>query len=194
MTVADIHNAERKQELLNLVSSSQETHPTKLAALLGISRQRYHQLEKVHPEVKSYRLRLRASLYDESYEARLLKKHDALRKYAGMGRHEFFSDPLREAQHYKLYVRKNNSKGLEFDLNWGDLEWPALCPVLGIPIDYYSESGKRNENSCSFDRLDNTQGYVKGNVRVISWRANRIKNDGTAEEHRKIAAYIDKLA
>jgi hypothetical protein len=34
---------------------------------------------------------------------------------------------------------------------------------------------------------------VKGNVEVMSWRANRIKNNGTPEEHRKIANYLEKV-
>jgi hypothetical protein len=33
-------------------------------------------------------------------------------------------------------------------------------------------------------------GYVHGNVRVISNRANRLKSDGTKEEHLKIAEYM----
>ena len=76
-----------------------------------------------------------------------------------------------------------------FSLNFEDLEWPEVCPVLGIELDYFAL--KASENSVSFDRIDPTKGYEKGNVAVMSWRANRIKNDGTAEEHRKIASFID---
>ena len=62
--------------------------------------------------------------------------------------------------------------------------------LLGIELDYFAEV--RKEASASFDRVDNTKGYIPGNVLVISWRANRIKNDGTAQEHRQIADFIDK--
>ena len=34
----------------------------------------------------------------------------------------------------------------------------------------------------SLDRIDGAKGYVKGNVRVISHRANMLKNDATIEE------------
>jgi hypothetical protein len=78
--------------------------------------------------------------------------------------------------------------GLDFDLTYEDVIFPDYCPVLGIAIDF-SKPG-RSDNSPSMDRIDNTKGYVKGNVEIISWRANRIKNDGTAEEHVKIAEYI----
>lgn len=176
----------QEAQFMQLLAATNLTNPTKLAKELGVSRQRYHILERRFPQVKQARLRLRKEQYDQQLEGKLAK-------YAGMRRSEFFSDPLREAQQYKLTQKKTNSRGVDFDITWADLDWPTVCPVLGIAIDYYSESGKRNENSCSFDRIDNTKGYVKGNVRVMSWRANRIKNDGTAEEHRKIAEYIDSL-
>lgn len=75
-----------------------------------------------------------------------------------------------------------------WNIEFEDLDWPDVCPVLGIELDYFADS--RAENSVSFDRLDPTKGYVKGNVAVMSWRANRIKNDGTAEEHKAIYVYL----
>jgi hypothetical protein len=94
----------------------------------------------------------------------------------------------------KFSAKKANAKvdGIEWNLHFGDLEWPTECPVLGIPIDYFSDG--RTENSPSFDRLDPSKGYVHGNVKVISWRANRIKNDGNAEEHRLIASYMTRFS
>lgn len=79
--------------------------------------------------------------------------------------------------------------GMEFDLTIEDLMVPAACPVLGIPI--IRGLQKKTDNSPSLDRIDNTRGYVRGNVAIISDRANRIKNYGTAEEHRRIADWMD---
>lgn len=92
--------------------------------------------------------------------------------------------------------KKQNCKsnGIAFDVEFSDIFWPTHCPVLGIELDYWGESGTRMENSPSFDKLDPSKGYIQGNVQIISWRANRIKNDGTAMEHRRIAEYIDKHA
>lgn len=88
--------------------------------------------------------------------------------------------------------RQNCRKsGIPFLLNFEELAWPTHCPVLGIPMEYDSFDNRAQEGSPSFDRTDSSLGYIPGNVRIISWRANRIKNDGTAEEHRKIADYID---
>ena len=44
-------------------------------------------------------------------------------------------------------------------------------------------------DSPSLDRIFPESGYTKGNVRVISWRANWIKNNSTIEEIEKL--YID---
>jgi len=90
----------------------------------------------------------------------------------------------------KFRKKKANATktGTEFTVNFGDLEFPTHCPILGIELDYFAEN--RSENTVSFDRIDSNKGYVSGNVVVISWRANRIKNDGTADEHQKIADFL----
>ena len=63
------------------------------------------------------------------------------------------------------------AKGREFDIELSDVVVPATCPVLGITME-----------SPSLDRIDSSKGYVKGNVRVISARANMLKNNATVEE------------
>ena len=64
---------------------------------------------------------------------------------------------------------------------------PDICPVLGIPLNYKNE--ETEDNSPSIDKFYPAKGYVKGNVQVISYRANRLKNDGTPEEWEKIAEW-----
>jgi hypothetical protein len=57
---------------------------------------------------------------------------------------------------------------------------PIICPILGIPIikDIKKEQKEvPNPNSPSIDRIDNSKGYVKGNVRVISHKANTMKHN-----------------
>ena len=78
----------------------------------------------------------------------------------------------------------------KWDLKMIDLDWPTHCPILGLELDWENPWSRKMENSVSFDRIDNTKGYIRGNVKIISWRAYRIKNDGLAEEHIKIAEYI----
>lgn len=83
------------------------------------------------------------------------------------------------------------AKKWEWALEFEDITWPSHCPILGLKLEYNSPFDKKVETSLSFDRIDSSKGYIKGNVHIISWRANRIKNDGTAEEHRKIADFLD---
>ena len=80
-----------------------------------------------------------------------------------------------------------NRDGLPFDLTREDIVVPDVCPVLGIPL--YVGDRNQHDNAPSLDRKDSTQGYVKSNVVVISYRANRIKNDATIEELEKVLAY-----
>lgn len=86
-------------------------------------------------------------------------------------------------------VKASMSK-IPFDLSFDDIYWPEFCPVLGLELNYHRK-GVMVDESPSFDRVDPSLGYTKDNTRIISNRANRIKNDGSAEEHRKIAAYIE---
>lgn len=77
------------------------------------------------------------------------------------------------------------ARGLEFNITKDDLALPTHCPILGIELSF---EGPSKENSPSLDRIDNSRGYVVGNVQVISWRANRLKSDATKEELLAIAA------
>lgn len=69
---------------------------------------------------------------------------------------------------------------------------PTHCPILGIELDYFHRPGgmKRSPNAASVDRTDSTKGYIPGNVAIRSARANRLKNDATAEEAYKVYKYL----
>jgi len=81
-------------------------------------------------------------------------------------------------------------RGLPFDLSVSDIKIPDKCPVLGIEI--LPSNGRLSDNSPSIDRVRPDLGYVRGNVRVISWRANRIKTDATPEELMKVAEWFTR--
>lgn len=75
-----------------------------------------------------------------------------------------------------------------FDITKEDIEVPESCPVLGIPL--FVTDGKFSENSPTIDKIIPSLGYVKGNVEVISHRANQLKQDGTIEELELILKYM----
>jgi hypothetical protein len=74
--------------------------------------------------------------------------------------------------------------GRPFDITAEDIHVPKVCPVLGIPLFWGDE--QKSDNSPSLDCLIPVLGYVRGNIFVISTRANRIKNDATLDELEKI--------
>jgi len=73
-----------------------------------------------------------------------------------------------------------NRNGLEFNLTLDDIQIPEYCPILNILLG--SLRGSRTNNTPSLDRIDNSKGYVKGNVHVVSWIANRLKGIATLEQ------------
>lgn len=82
---------------------------------------------------------------------------------------------------YGLWRRiKDTSKqrGIEFNLNEEDIIIPTYCPLLEIKLEW----GGSRYNSPSVDRIDNTKGYTKDNIWVISELANRMKNTASIEQ------------
>jgi hypothetical protein len=80
-------------------------------------------------------------------------------------------------------------RGLPFNITKEDIQVPEFCPVLGIKL--RPKQKRLAPDTPTVDRLDPTKGYVKGNVAVISWMANRIKSDcGDPAVFETIAAYI----
>jgi hypothetical protein len=78
-------------------------------------------------------------------------------------------------------------KKVPFDITWTDLVLTDICPVLGIPI--FSDT-LDNPNAPSIDRMVPELGYIKGNVSIISRRANVLKGDATILELEKILSYM----
>lgn len=71
-------------------------------------------------------------------------------------------------------------KDLDFNIDMEDLIVPEKCPLLEIPL--IVGKNKILENSPTIDRIDNNLGYIKGNVLVVSHKANTIKNNLTVEK------------
>jgi len=78
-------------------------------------------------------------------------------------------------------------KDIPFEITVADLFWPVVCPVTNLVLDYELNASvgsgrgahRPRSNAPSLDRIIPSKGYVVGNVRVISWKANLLKNDCT---------------
>ena len=108
---------------------------------------------------------------------------------------KFFRSDYRRLMVYRA-KQNARAKNLEFNLTYEDIEIPTHCPVLGIELFTTPGRGKKNPwsypNTPSIDRIDNSRGYVKDNIHIISMRANHLKNDATLEESKAIAAYMER--
>lgn len=91
-------------------------------------------------------------------------------------------------------VYRAKKLGVPFDLTADDIKLPKECPILGIPL-IVCASGHLGPkmNSPSVDRIIPSKGYVKGNVIVVSMRANVLKKDATVSELKKLAAFYAAL-
>jgi len=54
-------------------------------------------------------------------------------------------------------------------------------------------NGAPSLNSPSIDRIDNKLGYTKDNIRIISYKANTLKNDSSIEEYTNIFNFYKNL-
>jgi hypothetical protein len=104
-----------------------------------------------------------------------------MRDYMRRRRLELPTQPLVERAR-----KRAQSRGLAFAITRDDIVVPLICPVLGIELKI---GGKRSANSPSLDRIDPASGYVPGNVRVISDRANRLKGPRSLADLERLAEY-----
>ena len=177
---------EEYDKILELARSN--VRATEISRLLEgkVSKQRIHQIMKKHGITNAKQIRDK-------------KIDDWHKKMTSKWGSSYLDPDSRKDVRYQLMrekfrTKKSNNFEHAWTIEFGDIDFPTHCPILGTELDYFAE--RTQENSVSFDRVDSSKGYIKGNVIVCSWRANRIKNDGTAEEHKKIyeflSAYVDK--
>lgn len=87
---------------------------------------------------------------------------------------------------YKAKLRAKE-KGLEFTITRDDVVIPDVCPILNEPIQVRASTF--NRWAPSLDRIDNSLGYIPGNVRIISWQANYVKGAMSLEQIKRMYLY-----
>jgi hypothetical protein len=119
---------------------------------------------------------------------------EKVRQYA----RDFYQRHKRENPAYNLRLKFDAAKarakrnGVPFDIAPEDIVIPDVCPILGIPLIWKTRTGKgERDHAPALDRIRNDEGYVKGNVQVISARANRWKSDMTLDDAKRIVAYME---
>ena len=94
--------------------------------------------------------------------------------------------------HYYSVRYRAKKYNLPFDLVPQDFIPPKKCPILGIPLIRNSGKQDNSPNSPSLDRFIPEKGYIKSNVHFISFKANRMKNDGTLDQWIKFGEWCEK--
>ena len=87
--------------------------------------------------------------------------------------------------------RRAKINNLPFNIELADIVIPEFCPVFGIKLER-ARGKTAKPNSPSIDKIIPELGYVKGNVQIISYKANCMKSNATREELLKFAKWILK--
>ena len=154
--------------------------------------------EKVIAATRAYRAKNldRCKARDRAYHAEnAAERSEYQRRYRvekaevlrAKGRRHREEDAASSMLKHARYSAKQ--KNLPFDLVKEDIEIPLVCPVLGVTLSV--ALGIRTSASPSLDRIVPGKGYVKGNIRVVSWRANNLKSDATLQELQALVRYLE---
>ena len=121
-----------------------------------------------------------------------------LKKYKEGISHAEYSRSYREKnperiiqQHAKDRAKRKN---LDFNIEVSDIQIPIICPILGIPIiKNISESRAKgpSSNSPSLDRIDNSKGYIKGNVEFVCSLANKMMSNASGKDLVRFSKWIN---
>lgn len=129
---------------------------------------------------KEYRARpetkIKESLYNKEYYSRpeIIKK-------VKIQKHNYWMTKSREAALVGFAKCRAKKLNLHFDIDEEYIKaiWPVnnLCPYTLLELK--PNKGSKMHNICSptLDRIIPNKGYVKGNVLVVSFKGNRIKQD-----------------
>jgi hypothetical protein len=126
----------------------------------------------------------------EVRKARLQKWVNENREHANAWRVEYArKNPARRLLNSARAFAKKSS--IPFNLELSDIVIPERCPIFDIPLE--RGSGERTWNSPSLDRIIPERGYTKGNIVIVSWRANRIKSDASLRELERLTAFYRSI-
>lgn len=87
----------------------------------------------------------------------------------------------------RYLIRKNKSSSTERGISDYTITAESLkelwekqggkCAISGVILTHHLDGTGRKEFNASIDRIDSQLGYVPGNVQLVAYRANVLKND-----------------
>lgn len=141
--------------------------------------------------------------YEERYgektaaELRERRRHDALRQFEDVEQRVIRRSKAWKGcgnlsgDKYRTYRQGAEKRGLDFDVSVEYL-WELFvsqegkCALTGLELTLDARPGSLNKNGfqrsdASLDRIDNTKGYIDGNLHWVHKDINRMKSDFTLE-------------
>tara|TARA_R110001632_G_C11062120_1_gene386067 strand:+ start:61 stop:504 length:444 start_codon:yes stop_codon:yes gene_type:complete len=94
---------------------------------------------------------------------------------------------------------KRRSKAINVDFNLTNeylqniLPKDMICPIFNKKMILNQNKGKVDKFSLTIDRIDPNKGYIKGNVRWLSWLANSMLNCANKEELIQFSKYLNNI-
>ncbi len=122
-----------------------------------------------------------------------LENYQVQRLIAKYGDHLMRNNPFRVraagilGRCKKFNIKTDFEHPLELALYLRDIT-PKRCPVFNKPLS--AGVGMPHDFSPSVDRINPRKGYVRGNMQVISMRANLLKQDATKSQLKKFANWV----
>ena len=109
--------------------------------------------------------------------------------YKKTRKQQYNNDPSKYL--WQIASKRAKKFNIPFNIEISDILIPEYCPITGQKLDILIEDKKQSyQNAASLDKIDNSLGYIKGNVRVISRKANRMKSDLTIEQVENLLKYM----
>lgn len=87
-----------------------------------------------------------------------------------------------EKQLWARAKQRSKLSGLDFNIEVSDILIPNVCKYLDLSLEVHKGSSGGRPNSPALDRIDNSKGYIKGNIQVISHLANQMKASASKAE------------
>jgi len=121
----------------------------------------------------------------EYYRDRYYDNIDVIRKRNSENA-KIFRERNPEIRLWRAARDRAKINSLDFDIEVSDIIIPEICPVLKVSLDI------KTKYAPSLDRIIPEKGYTKGNIQVISRKANLMKQDATQEELERFADWVNR--